>query len=176
MEIDSVFHPLKGLKSGLISQGAWSWLKSGYRVPNVLLISLPRRPSSSGSNHIRISQLITWLGSAPFEMSRRRVKQNSTNIEHEMESSIETSFESPPSSSMTFSSSLVSSTSNPSSYSNSSPPKNCPGTTKSLSGLLLSTPATPRTLVRRLSQRSKENCSPSPGRYNSPRWQRKGKS
>ena len=109
-------------------------------------------------------------------MSRRRVKQNSTNIEHEMESSIETSFESPPnsSSSMTFSSSFVSS--NPTPYSNSSPPKNCPGTTKALSGLILSTPATPRTLVRRLSQRSKENCSPSPGRYHSPRWQRKGKS
>ena len=171
MEIDSVFHPLKGLKSGLISQGAWSWLKSGYRVPNVLLISLPRRPSSSGSNHIRISPLITWLGSAPFEMSRRRVKQNSTNIEHEMESSIETSFESPPnsSSSMNFSSSLVSSNLP---NSNSSPNS----TSKALSGMILSTPATPRTLVRRLSQRSKENCSPSPGRYHSPRWQRKGKS
>ena len=103
-------------------------------------------------------------GSAPFGMSRRRVKQNSTNIEHEMESSIETSFESPPnsSSSMTFSSSFVSS--NPTPYSNSSPPKNCPGTTKALSVLILSTLATPRTLVRRLSQRNKENCSPSPGR------------
>ena len=142
----------------------------GCRVPNVVLILRPRM------DRTRLSSLITWSGSAPFEMSRRRIKQNSTNIEHEMESSIETSFESPPnsSSSMTFSSSLVSS--NPSSYSNSSPPKNCPGATKALSGLILNTPATPRTLVRRLSQRSKENCSPSPGRYHSPRWQRKGKS
>ena len=61
----------------------------------------------------------------------KSVKRNSTNIEHEMESSIETSFESPPnsSSSMNFSSSLVSSNLP---NSNSSPNS----TSKTLSGMI----------------------------------------